>query len=55
MKKAAKVYGIFAAMIVLIPILVFAYEQGDIIQVGMSDPEGVDWKNYKHKHEEKSP
>ncbi|WP_374020667.1 hypothetical protein ABU162_14355 [Paenibacillus thiaminolyticus] len=22
-------------------------EKGDIIQVGMSDPEGADWKNYK--------
>ncbi|WGU92631.1 DUF3139 domain-containing protein [Paenibacillus dendritiformis] len=113
-KKATKVYGITAAMIVLIPILVFAYipyqlaslekatyehlidrqgyadsdilridtkvkflsfyttevvfadepditydykknAQGDIIHVGMSDPEGVDWKNYKHKHEEASP
>ncbi|MGG3838843.1 hypothetical protein ABEV00_17705 [Paenibacillus thiaminolyticus] len=113
-KKATKVYGITAAMIVLIPILVFAYipyqlaslekatyehligrqgyadsdilridtkvkflsfytaegvfadepditydykknEKGDIIQVGMSDPDGADWKNYKYKHEEASP
>lgn len=114
LKKAAKVYGIIAAMIVLIPILMFAYiqyqlaslekatyehlidrqgyaesdilhldtklkflslytaevvftdepditydykrnQKGDIIQVGMSDPEGADWKNYKYKHEEASP
>lgn len=114
MRKAAKVYGIFATVIVLIPILMFAYiqyqlaslekatyehligrqgyaesdilhldtklkflslytaevvftdepditydykrnEKGDIIQVGMSDPEGADWKNYKYKHSEASP
>lgn len=114
MKKPAKVYGSIAAVIVFIPILMFAYiqyqlaslekatyehligrqgyaesdilridtklkllsfytaevvfadepditydykknEKGDIIQVGMSDPEGVDWKNYKHKHEEAWP